>query len=287
MTDFAPQAAIGVFDSGVGGLSVLRHIREQLPQEALIYFADAGFAPYGDKSEQEIMVRTRFAAEYLLAEGVKAIVVACNTATAAAIAMLRSHYPDLIIVGVEPGLKPAAALSQTRCAGVLATTTTLASAKYQQLSAQIGAATGVRFVHQACPGLVDRIERGELDHPDTLALLRSYLQPIWDSPADVLVLGCTHYPFVEPAIRRIAEIEHRSTIQVIDTGTAIAKQLQRLLAQQQLLHQHPATALIRCATTGESGKLDFALTRLLHLRPEHFTIREMGAKQVANSGQAL
>lgn len=282
-----PDAAIGVFDSGIGGLSVLRHIRKQLPQESLIYFADAGFAPYGDRSEQEITERTLVAAQYLQAQGVKAIVVACNTATAAAIAALRAHYPDLIIVGVEPGLKPAAALSLAGCAGVLATSATLASSKYQLLSDQIQQATHVRFIHQACPGLVNRIEHGELDSADTIALLSQYLQPILASTADVLVLGCTHYPFVEPAIRRLCEAAGRSHLRIIDTGDAIARQLQRLLTQDQLLNTGAPNHQIHCATTGKAAKLEFALTRLLHLSPEFFTIREIDGKSVAISAQAL
>jgi glutamate racemase len=285
MTNHPREAAIGVFDSGIGGLSVLRHIHEQLPNESLIYFADAGFAPYGDRSEQEIMERTLVVARYLLAEGVKAIVVACNTATAAAIATLRAHYPELIIVGVEPGLKPAAALSQSGCAGVLATTATLASTKYQLLSTQVQQSTAVRFVQQACPGLVNRIELGELDSDETVALLKTYLHPILTSPADVLVLGCTHYPFLEPAIRRIVEAENGKLDQIIDTGIAIARQLQRLLTQQQLDRANSPTRVIHCATTGDASKLEFALTRLLKLTPELFTIREVGSNQVANSPQ--
>jgi len=276
MSTFDPQAPIGIFDSGIGGLSVLRHIRAQLPHEALCYFADAGFAPYGDKAEQEIMQRTLIAAQNLLEHGVKAIVVACNTATAAAIAMLRSHYPELIIVGVEPGLKPAAALSQTGCVGVLATSSTLASTKYQLLSEQIQQASQVKFIQQACPGLANQIELGELDSAATVTLLKTYLRPIFQAPADVLVLGCTHYPFVENCIRSIAREENKESIQIIDTGLAIARQLARLLTQQQLLNPNSGSVPLRCTTTGAAAKLELALTRLLHLNPEQFEIREIG-----------
>ena len=276
MSSIAPQAPIGIFDSGIGGLSVLRHIREQLPHEALCYFADSGYAPYGDKSEQEIMQRTLVAAQQLLAQGVKAIVVACNTATAAAIVMLRSHYPDMIIIGVEPGLKPAASLSTTACVGILATSSTLASIKYQQLCEQIQQSTQVEFIHQACPGLVNQIEQGELCSEATIALLKTYLHPILNSPADVLVLGCTHYPFVENCIRTIAEQKHRGAIQIIDTGLAIAKQLQRLLTQRQLLNPDFDNQPIACITSGAPAKLEFALTELLKLEPGQFTVREIG-----------
>jgi len=276
MPTFDPQAPIGIFDSGIGGLSVLRHIREQLPNEALCYFADAGFAPYGDKAEREIMQRTLVAAQNLLEHGVKAIVVACNTATAAAIALLRSHYPQLIIVGVEPGLNPAAALSRTGCVGVLATSATLASAKYQLLSEQIQQATQVQFIQQACPGLADQIELGELDSAATIALLKTYLQPIFQTPADILVLGCTHYLFVENCIKNIAREENKASLQIIDTGLAIARQLNRLLTQQQLLNPNSGAVPLRCMTTGGAAKLELALTRLLHLKPEQFDIREIG-----------
>ncbi|MET3108198.1 glutamate racemase [Oxalobacteraceae bacterium GrIS 2.11] len=271
-----PRSPVGIFDSGVGGLSVLRHIREQLPNESLCYFADSGFAPYGDKPETEIMQRTLFAAQSLLSQGVKAIVVACNTATAAAIALLRSHYPDLILVGVEPGLKPAASLSKTACAGVLATRSTLASAKYQLLCEQVEHSTQVRFIHQACPGLVNQIERGELDSPATLKLLEGYLQPIFDTPADVLVLGCTHYPFVEASIRDIAKRSNKGDIRIIDTGLAIARQLERLLTQHQLLNLNPGSLPITCTTSGQAAQLEFGLTRLLKLQPGEYTIQEIG-----------
>ena len=270
------DAPIGIFDSGIGGLSVLRHIRQQLPNESLCYFADSGFAPYGDKSDPEIMQRTLIAAQKLLEHGVKAIVVACNTATAAAIALLRSHYPDLIIVGVEPGLKPGAALTKTGCVGVLATSSTLASARYQLLSTQIQQATQVNFIHQPCPGLANQIEQGELDSEATTALLKKYLEPLFKSQVDVLVLGCTHYPFVEDRIKSIARAENKGAVQIIDTGLAIARQLARMLTQQQLLNQNPQTAPLLCMTTGTPARLELALTQLLQLRPGQFIVREIG-----------
>ena len=276
MSNVDARAPIGIFDSGIGGLSVLRHVREQLPNESLCYFADSGFAPYGDKSDTAIMQRTLIAAQTLLEHGVKAIVVACNTATAAAIALLRAHYPELIIVGVEPGLKPAAARSKTGCVGVLATRSTLASTRYQLLSAQIGQATEVHFIHQACPGLADQIELGELDSPATVALLKTYLQPIFHSSADMLVLGCTHYLFVEDCIRDIARSEKKNTLQIVDTGLAIAQQLARLLTQRQLLNPDAGAAPLICTTTGAAAKLELALTHLLELKPQQFDIREIG-----------
>lgn len=275
MSEFSPQAPIGIFDSGIGGLSVLRHIREVLPHESLCYFADSGFAPYGDKSEQEIMQRTLIAAQHLLAQGVKAIVVACNTATAAAIALLRSHYPELIIIGVEPGLKPASGLTKTASVGVIATTSTLASTKYQLLSEQIHMATQVSFIQQACPGLANQIELGELDTEATLTLLKTYLQPIFQSAADVLVIGCTHYYFVENNIRQLASLAGRGSIQIVDTGLPIARQLQRLLTQQQLLNTGSGTFPLRCMTTDTRTRLEFALMHLLKLKAEEFIVQEI------------
>jgi glutamate racemase len=272
---FNDQSPIGIFDSGIGGLSVLRHIRAELPHESLCYFADSGFAPYGEKSESEIMQRTLYAAQNLLSQGVKAIVVACNTATAAAIALLRTHYPELIIIGVEPGLKPAASLTQSAWVGVIATTSTLASSKYQSLCNQIQQASEVHFIHQACPGLVNRIERGELDTSDTMQLLGGFLKPIFESPADVLVLGCTHYPFVEDGIRQVARDANRAHIHIIDTGLAIAKQLQRLLTQRQLLNQHPDTFPISVTTSGDAAQIEFGLTQLLGLDSDEYAIREI------------
>lgn len=278
MHNFSPQAPVGVFDSGIGGLSVLRHIRQQLPGEALCYFADAGFAPYGDRSEQDIEQRSLVAAQHLLQQGVKAIVVACNTATAAAIAVLRSHYPDLIIIGVEPGLKPAATASKSGWIGVLATSATLASAKYQHLCAQIQQASPINFVHQACPGLADRVELGDLEGPATIKLLKAYLVPILATPVDTLVLGCTHYPFVEQSIRRLTDQHGREPMQIIDTGRAIARQLERLLQQQGWLNPATTGSALLCATTGSTALIEFAMRELLKLNPNDFIIQEIDCK---------
>lgn len=265
-------AAIGIFDSGLGGLSVLRHIRKQCPNESLHYFADAGFAPYGDKTEHEIIQRTLFVADYFLKQNIKAMVVACNTATTVAIKQLRAHYPDLILIGVEPGLKPAAKLSKTGCIGVLATSRTLASEKYQQLSQQIQQAMNVCFIHQACPGLVTQIELGDLESQTTLDLLSTYLEPIFASPADAIVLGCTHYPFLANSIQRLAQQNKKHGIQLIDTGAAIAEQLQRQLEKHQLTNPHQACRPVHCTTSGNVERLKLALTELLHFQPENYVI---------------
>jgi glutamate racemase len=223
------NAPIGVFDSGVGGLSVLRHIRALLPNEHLLYFADSGFAPYGCKSEQVVAERSLAIAGFLVGQGAKALVVACNTATVAAIKLLRAHYPDLPIVGVEPGLKPAAAATRNGKVGVLATDRTLAGEKFLLLREQISQASKAQFLLQGCTGLADQIELGELDSDATAALLTRYIVPLLDQGADTLVLGCTHYPLVLAAIERIIAGATSQPIVLIDTGEAVARQLARLL----------------------------------------------------------
>ena len=272
------QSPIGIFDSGVGGLSVLRHIRQQLPDEALCYFADAGFAPYGDKPESVITERTLLIAQFLIGRGVKALVVACNTATAAAIKLLRAQFPELILIGVEPGVKPAARLSHTGCVGVLATSSTLASSKYQALCAQVQRTTQIRFIHQACPGLADLIERGELNTPATMQLLETYLRPMLQAGADTIVLGCTHYPFVEETIRRIAASHLLQQVELVDTGLAVARQLQRLLTDQHKLsqpgHQSPP---LQFYTSGTPEKLTLALQQLLNIAPTDYSAQKMFA----------
>ena len=225
-----PTAPIGVFDSGVGGLSVLRHIHAQLPNEHLLYFADSGFAPYGDKPEHVVAERSLAIAAFLVARGAKALVVACNTATVAAIRLIREHYPHMPIVGVEPGLKPAAAASRNGKVGVLATECTLGGAKFLQLRDQVARANEVEFLLQGCTGLADQIELGELDSAATTAMLERYIVPLLNQGADTLVLGCTHYPFVTATIGAIVRAATTREVVLIDTGDAVARQLARLLA---------------------------------------------------------
>jgi glutamate racemase len=224
-----PDAPVGIFDSGVGGLSVLRHIRAQLPHEHLLYFADSGFAPYGDKPEQVVAERVLAVGTFLVERGVKALVVACNTATVAGIALLRQRYPALPIVGVEPGLKPAAAATRTGKVGVLATDATLSGEKFLLLRDQICEASGVRFLLQPCVGLADQIELGELDSDGTRLMLERYILPLLAEGADTLVLGCTHYPLVQASIEKVIAGATDRQVTLIDTGDAVARQLARLL----------------------------------------------------------
>ena len=225
----AVNAPIGVMDSGVGGLSVLKHLTRQLPHEHFIYFADSAHAPYGNKTATEIQQRCKIVADTLIAQGAKALVVACNTATAAAIGSMRQHY-TLPIIGMEPAVKPAAAASKNGIIGVLATTGTLQSAQFAALLEHYG--QNVQVVTQACVGLVECIEQGQLHAPQTQALLKQYCQPLTAAGADTIVLGCTHYPFVRQYIQDIVG----SNVTLIDTGAAVAKRLQQVLEQQQMLN---------------------------------------------------
>ena len=271
----AANAPIGVFDSGIGGLSVLRHIRTRLPHEDLLYVADSGFAPYGGKPEEVIVARTVAIAEFLLQRGAKALVLACNTATAAAIKGLRQIYPELPVVGVEPGLKPAAALTQSRTVGVLATTFTLGSDKFKQLHEQIATTTQVRFVLQACVGLVDQVEKGELDTAETAAMIKRYVEPLIEQGADTLVLGCTHYPFVQTLIDACIRQATDRQIAIIDTGDAVAQQLARLLAQHRLARAPGETGTLEGFTTAGEAALANAFATLLGLQPRitHITLQ--------------
>jgi len=264
------DAPIGVFDSGVGGLSILRHIRDQLPNEHLIYFADSGHAPYGDKSEQYVVDRSLLIAAFLLARGAKALVVACNTATVAAIKAVRARYPELPIVGVEPGLKPAAAATHSGKIGVLATARTLAGDKFLQLRDQIAQATQAEFLLQPCVGLVDQIELGDLNTPAIDAMLERYVAPLLAQGADTLVLGCTHYPFVRAGIQRVLDAHGAHDVALIDTGVAVTRQLARLLEAGGLLRTPAADAqpaALQGYTTASAATLAAAFSNLLGLSP--------------------
>lgn len=228
------DAPIGVFDSGVGGLSVLNEIRSLMPNESLLYVADCGHVPYGEKTPEFIRQRCLVMAEFFQQQGAKALVLACNTATVAGVADLRERYPDWPIVGMEPAVKPAAAATRSGVVGVLATTGTLQSAKFAALLDRF--AVDVQVVTQPCPGLVELIETGDLVSPTIRNLLRSYVEPLLAAGCDTIILGCTHYPFLKPLLREMIP----ESISLIDTGGAVARQLQRLLTQRELLASGPA-----------------------------------------------
>ncbi|MDB5958855.1 MAG: murI [Massilia sp.] len=261
------SAPIGVFDSGVGGLSVLRHIHALLPHESLLYFADTAYSPYGDKSEAVLTARALAIAAFFVERGAKAMVVACNTATVAAIAALRAAYPAMPIVGVEPGLKPGAAASRNGKVAVMATDAALAAAKFQLLHQQLSQASQAQFLLRGCPGLADQIELGQLDSDDLTAMLRGYILPLLELGADTLVLGCTHYPLVRSAIERIVADAGAAHVVLVDTGDAVARQLGRLLTAGNLLAPAPAAShvAIRGYTSASAAKLRTAFSDLLGL----------------------
>ena len=235
--------AIGVFDSGVGGLSVLRAIRAALPAENLVYVADSGHAPYGDKSEEHIIERTLTVGNWLAVSGVKAITVACNTATVVAIRHLReqTHIP---VVAIEPAIKPAANTTRTGVVGVLATTQTLQSESVARLCLEHG--EGKRILLQACPVWVEAVEEADLHSPQTEALLRQFVVPLMDQGVDTLVLGCTHYPFLRNTLQRIVGDD----VVLIDPAVAVATELTRRLGNDRRMdEQHIGTT--RFFTTGD------------------------------------
>ena len=258
-TPLLASGPIGVFDSGLGGLSVLRALKARLPAENFLYFADSGHAPYGERAEHFVLARAISVSEALVAQGCKALVVACNTATAAAIRALRQRWPMLPLVGVEPALKPAVGLSQTRHIAVLATRGTLQSEKFQTLVAQLPQDLTIKI--QPCDGLADAIENFEANKIRELgAHYLSACGPLGHGPGEVdtVVLGCTHYPLILDVFEQQAP-----GIRFLDTGEAVARQTERLLNQQQLLWNGPPAQAPNGHTTwlssGDPGQLSRAV----------------------------
>ncbi len=246
---------IGVFDSGVGGLSLLRCIREQLPFENLIYIADSGYAPYGNRSKEYIENRSLTLTEFLVKQKVKAVVVACNTATAAAIAKIRSMY-DIPVIGMEPGVKPAISVTRSGTIGILATTETLRSEKFSNLMNRF--CKECRIVTQDCPGLVEQVEKMDLSGPQTLKMVNHYLSPVLEKGADTIVLGCTHYLFLVPLIEKITEKE----VRVIDTGMAVTREVIRRLNEAGLLADNNRKGSEQFWTSGELSHARAVMERL-------------------------
>jgi glutamate racemase len=235
---------VGVFDSGVGGLSVLRCIREELKGEDFLYVADSGHAPYGDKPAEYIERRAFTITDFLTGKGAKAIVVACNTATAVAIAKLRSVF-DIPIIGMEPGVKPAIAATQCNIVGIMATSETLKSEKFRLLTERFN--NECTIVTQACPGLVEQVERFDLEGKKTRELLDRYVGAILEKGADIIVLGCTHYPFLAGLIREIAGDD----VKIIDTGVAVAREVRRRLEAADLLSDRAKAGNEEFYTSGD------------------------------------
>lgn len=279
MQSINAQGPIGVFDSGVGGISVLKHIHELMPNESMIYVADSLYAPYGQRSVEEIQQRTRKIAQFLCEQGAKCLVIACNTATAAAAQLLRTEF-DLPIIGMEPAVKPAVAVTQTGVIGVLATSGTLKSAQFAALLEHYG--QGVTVVTQAGVGLVELIEQGKFASAEMSELLTVYLTPILEANADTLVLGCTHYPFLRALLQQlIPSLQARlglvtRPIILIDTGHAVATQAQRRLLEQNLLNPVQHMGCVHFWTSGALIPSRMIIEQLWGRASEVSTLLESG-----------
>jgi len=245
---------IGVFDSGIGGLTVLADLERELPDERLVYVGDRAHCPYGGRPVDEIVARTFAIADELVAEGATMLVVACNTATIAAIGPLRERH-SLPVVGIEPAVKPAVAQSRTRVVGVLATEGSLGGAKFNGLVAEHRGDAEVLL--QPCPGLVDRIESGDLAGPQTRALVEQFVRPLVEAGADTLVLGCTHYPLVRDLIAAAAGPD----VALVDPGAAIAKRTRTLVAESAALATGPGSVELRATDGSDLWPLYRSLSR--------------------------
>ena len=261
----ADLAPIGVFDSGVGGLSVLRAIRQQMPSQPVIYLADQAHVPYGSRTLEQVRAFSEGISHYLLGQGARLIVVACNTASAAALHSLRATFPQVPFVGMEPAVKPAADHTHSGIIGVLATPATFQGALYASVVERF--AQGVLLLQSTCPGLVGQIEAGHLDTVETRAILEEALQPMLKQGLDTVVLGCTHYPFVIPLIQEIVGPQ----VRVIDPAPAVARQVARVLGM--LAVDSPVASRptpvgsegveVRFFTTRDPDRLGDLLPRLL------------------------
>lgn len=249
---------IGIFDSGVGGLSVLREIRKQIPAQDVIFFADQAHVPYGSRPLEQVRDFSRSITEFLLTRGAGLIVVACNTASAAALKMLRTQYEQINFVGMEPAVKPAAEQTKTGTVGILATPATFQGALYASVVERF--ANGVQILQDTCPGLVAQIEKGDLDGPATRRILENALLPMLARHIDTVVLGCTHYPFVIPLIQQIAG----PGVRVIDPAPAVARQTGRMLAETGLLSASRSRGKTLFFTTGDPARLDRFAGTVLH-----------------------
>jgi len=229
---------IAVFDSGVGGISVLRELRKILPNEDYIYYGDSKNAPYGMKTKEEVRKLTIDAAEYLFAQGAKALVVACNTATSAAVRSLRELYPDVPLVGIEPAVKPAATIKPNCRVLVMATPMTIREEKFQTLMSKYE--DMAEIIPLPCPGLMDFVERGDLSSEDFRRYLEELLFVHRIHPVDSVVLGCTHYPFAKEMIREVLGPD----VMVFDGGEGTAREMKRRLAEANLLNDRETDGMV-------------------------------------------
>jgi glutamate racemase len=249
-----PHHPIGIFDSGVGGLSVLKTVRQVLPDRDLIYIADQAHVPYGERSAEEIRAFSLAMTSYLQAQGAELIIVACNTASAAALDLLRHKHPEMTFVGTEPALKPAAGLTKSGVVGVLATPATFRTDRYASVVTRF--ASDVTVLTDTCRGLVRQIEAGQLRAQATRAILQRALEPMLAQRADAVVLGCTHYPFVLPLIRELTGPD----IRIIDPAPAIARQAARLAST---LEPGAGPGQVRLFTTGLPAQFQTLLPQLI------------------------
>jgi glutamate racemase len=251
------KVPIGVFDSGLGGLSILREIVRQLPHQDILYFADSAHVPYGHRDIDEILLFSVSITSFLIEQGAGIVVVACNTASAVALYDLRARF-DLPIIGMEPAVKPAAEQTHSQHVGVIATEATFQGELFARLVERFARDTVVHT--QACPGLVGRVEAGLVDDPETEAMLRQYLSPMLAEGIDSLVLGCTHYPFLRPAIERVVG----PAVAVIDPAPAVARQTGRVLAGQGGLREQ-GNGQVTYFTSGDPAAFAAMVRRLVNI----------------------
>lgn len=253
------ECPVGVFDSGLGGISVLRELAELMPWENFIFYGDSKHAPYGTKALEEVQKLVCADAEYLIGQGVKALVVACNTATSAAIPILRKRYADMPVIGIEPALKPAVLAKDMPRVLVMATPMTLREEKFRQLMHRYE--KYAEIFPLPCPGLVEFVERGELDSPELEQFLRELFAEYLVHPVDCVVLGCTHYPFVRSMIQKVLGED----VLVFDGGAGTARETQRRLAECDLLNLSKERGrIVLQNSTGEEKMLE--LSRFLLAR---------------------
>lgn len=244
--------AIGIFDSGIGGTSIFKEIHALLPNENCIYLADSKNAPYGNRSEKDILQLSIKNTELLINKGCKIIVVACNTATTNAIGYLRKNY-NMSFIGIEPAIKPAALNTQTKAVGILATKGTFSSQLFHKTTDLY--AHGIKVIEQVGEGIVPLIETGKLDTSEMQALLKTYLKPMLEQNIDYLVLGCTHYPYLIPMLTKMLP-DH---VKIIDSGLAVAKQTQTVLSSCHLLNDSATKPTIQLFSNGDVAILDIIL----------------------------
>jgi glutamate racemase len=248
---------IGIFDSGVGGLSVMQEIQKILPHEDILYYADSGNCPYGTRPAAEIQALAVRVATFLLEKGAKVLVVACNTASTASVALLRQKWPQIPIVGMVPAVKPAAAMTESGVIGVLATQATGRAPALLDVIDRF--ASDVKVLVTTPPGLVELIEQGQVSSPETVELLCSSLEPMIEQGADALVLGCTHFPFLRPTLHKLLG----DRLRLIDSGEAVARQTRRVLEQADLLNEQSEPSQITFYTSGDTAQVSRTIARLL------------------------